>query len=44
MNQRTILRWIHIILAIPIYGYIYDVTSGLLVEVPGATEAGSPTT
>jgi carbonic anhydrase len=25
---------------IPIYGYIYDVTSGRLVEVPEATEAG----
>jgi len=25
---------------IPIYGYIYDVTSGRLVEVPAATEAG----
>ena len=27
---------------IPIYGYIYDVTSGRLVEVPDATAAGSP--
>ena len=25
---------------IPIYGYIYDVTSGMLVEVPAATAAG----
>ena len=25
---------------IPIYGYIYDVKSGKLVEVPGATAAG----
>ena len=25
---------------IPIYGYIYDVTNGLLVEVPAATQAG----
>ncbi len=25
---------------IPIYGYVYDVTSGRLVEVPAATEAG----
>lgn len=25
---------------IPIYGYIYDVTTGRLVEVPEATEAG----
>jgi carbonic anhydrase len=25
---------------IPIYGYIYDVKSGELVEVPQATEAG----
>jgi len=25
---------------IPIYGYVYDVTSGRLVEVPEATEAG----
>ncbi len=24
MNQRLILRWIHIIAAIPIYGYIYS--------------------
>ena len=24
MNQRVILRWIHIIVAIPIYGYIYS--------------------
>ena len=28
---------------IPIYGYIYDVKSGKLVEVPGATEAGRAT-
>jgi carbonic anhydrase len=27
---------------IPIYGYIYDVQSGRLVEVPGATQAGRP--
>jgi carbonic anhydrase len=26
---------------IPIYGYIYDVTTGLLVEVPTATKAGA---
>jgi len=26
--------------SIPIYGYIYDVLSGRLVEVPAATEAG----
>ncbi|CAB4946913.1 MAG: carbonic anhydrase [Actinobacteria bacterium] len=25
---------------IPVYGYIYDVSTGLLVEVPAATEAG----
>jgi len=25
---------------IPIYGYIYDVRSGRLVEVPAAKEAG----
>ena len=25
---------------IPVYGYIYDVTTGRLVEVPTATEAG----
>lgn len=24
MKQRLILRWIHIIVAIPIYGYIYS--------------------
>ena len=28
--------------SIPIYGYIYDVTSGRLVEVPDATAAGAP--
>ncbi len=28
---------------IPIYGYIYDVRSGKLVEVPAATEAGRAT-
>ncbi len=28
--------------SIPIYGYIYDVTSGRLVEVPEATAAGAP--
>ena len=28
---------------IPIYGYIYDVTSGRLVEVPAATKAGRAT-
>jgi carbonic anhydrase len=27
---------------IPVYGYIYDVTSGRLIEVPEATRAGSP--
>jgi carbonic anhydrase len=27
--------------SIPIYGYIYDVTTGRLVEVPAATEAGA---
>ena len=26
---------------IPVYGYIYDVKSGQLIEVPGATKAGS---
>ncbi|MDY7541738.1 hypothetical protein [Cryobacterium sp. 5B3] len=26
---------------IPVYGYIYDVTTGRLVEVPAATAAGS---
>jgi carbonic anhydrase len=25
---------------IPVYGYVYDVRSGKLVEVPDATEAG----
>jgi hypothetical protein len=24
INSRSIFRWIHIILAIPIYGYIYS--------------------
>ena len=28
---------------IPIYGYIYDVTTGRFVEVPEATKSGSPT-
>jgi carbonic anhydrase len=28
--------------SIPIYGYIYDVANGKLVEVPGAREAGAP--
>ncbi len=28
---------------IPIYGYIYDVATGRLVEVPGATKAGTAT-
>ena len=27
---------------IPVYGYIYDVKTGRLVEVPEATEAGRP--
>jgi carbonic anhydrase len=27
---------------IPIHGYVYDVRTGLLVEVPAATEAGRP--
>jgi carbonic anhydrase len=27
---------------IPVYGYIYDVKSGRLIEVPEATEAGKP--
>jgi carbonic anhydrase len=27
---------------IPIHGYIYDVKSGRLIEVPGASEAGRP--
>lgn len=29
--------------SIPIYGYVYDVTSGRLVEVPEATTAGAAT-
>lgn len=29
--------------SIPIYGYIYDVKSGKLIEVPEATEKGKPT-
>jgi carbonic anhydrase len=28
---------------IPIYGYLYDVKSGRLIEVPDATKAGAPT-
>ena len=27
---------------IPVYGYVYDVTSGRLIEVAEATKAGSP--
>ncbi len=27
--------------SIPVYGYVYDVTTGKLVEVPGAREAGA---
>ncbi|HEX3979803.1 MAG TPA: hypothetical protein VHW93_01190 [Acidimicrobiales bacterium] len=27
---------------IPIYGYLYDVTTGRLVEVPEAAKAGLP--
>ena len=27
---------------IPIYGYIYDVKTGKLVEIPEATKAGKP--
>jgi len=29
--------------SIPIYGYVYDVTNGRLIEVPAATEAGQTT-
>jgi carbonic anhydrase len=28
--------------SIPIYGYIYDVSNGRLVEVPEASKAGQP--
>jgi carbonic anhydrase len=28
--------------SIPIYGYVYDVKTGRLIEVPQATEAGQP--
>ena len=28
---------------IPIYGFIYDVATGRLVEVPEATKVGAPT-
>ncbi len=28
--------------SIPIYGYVYDVTNGSLIEVEGATKAGAP--
>jgi carbonic anhydrase len=27
---------------IPIYGYLYDVKTGKLIEVPEATEIGKP--
>ena len=28
--------------SIPVYGYVYDVRSGKLIEVPAATKAGAP--
>ena len=28
--------------SIPVYGYVYDVRSGKLIEVPAATEIGAP--
>jgi carbonic anhydrase len=28
--------------SIPVYGYVYDVRSGKLIEVPAATKAGTP--
>lgn len=31
----------HVSPTIPIYGYIYDVRSGKLIEVPKANEAGA---
>jgi hypothetical protein len=33
-NMRVILRWIHIILAIPIYGYIYSPFDKLPLYAP----------
>ena len=35
-NQRTIFRWIHIIVAIPIYGYIYSPFEKLPSYAPAA--------
>jgi hypothetical protein len=34
MNMRLIFRWIHIILAIPIYGYIYSPFDKLPLYAP----------
>ena len=33
-NMRTIFRWIHIILAIPIYGYLYSPFDKLPLYAP----------
>ena len=33
-RMRTILRWIHIILAIPIYGYLYSPFDKLPLYAP----------
>ncbi len=35
-KTRTILRWIHIILAIPMYGYIYSPFDKLPLYAPPA--------
>jgi thiosulfate reductase cytochrome b subunit len=35
-NMRTILRWVHILLAIPIYGYIYSPFDKLPLYAPPA--------
>ena len=49
-NARTVVEDVARIRAhplvpgsIPIYGYLYDVTTGRLVEVEEATKAGLPT-
>jgi hypothetical protein len=34
VNTRTILRWIHIFVAIPIYGYIYSPFEKLPLYAP----------
>jgi carbonic anhydrase len=41
-DVRTIREHPLVPRSIPIYGYVYDVKTGRLVEMPAATEAGKP--